>query len=131
MRAVKDSVFYLGIGFLFTHELDAMPNHEWRVLPLLRALEDSVGEPVFVVAHVPLFAIVIALVASLNAKRRTVSRIIVSAFLVVHVLLHWLFSGDPHYDFNSLLSSVLIFGAGICGAAYLLLEWRAGDTVDS
>ena len=27
--------FYLGLGSLFTHEIDAIPNHEWRGLPLL------------------------------------------------------------------------------------------------
>ena len=122
---IKDAIFYLGLGLLCTHELDAMPNHEWRVLPLLRLLEDSVGQLVFVVAHVPLFAIIIGLVASLNVRRRRNSRIAVSAFLVIHTFLHWLFSDHPHYHFDSMLSSALIVGAGICGAAFLVLE-RAG-----
>ncbi|MEL7313293.1 MAG: DUF6713 family protein, partial [Pseudomonadota bacterium] len=63
---MKDALFYLGLGLLFSHELDAMPNHEWRVLPVLSQLEDSVGQTAFVVAHVPLFALIIALIASLN-----------------------------------------------------------------
>lgn len=119
----KDAIFYLGLGLLCSHELDAMPNHEWRVLPLLRLLEDSLGQLVFVVAHVPLFAIIIGLVASLNMRRRRISRIAVSTFLVIHTVLHWLFSDHPHYHFDSLLSSMLIVGAGICGAAFLALEW--------
>ena len=102
-----------------------MPNHEWRVLPVLRLLEDSVGQFAFVVAHVPLFAIVIGLVASLDIRRRTVSRTVVSAFLVVHTFLHWLFSDHPHYEFHSMLSSTLIVGAGICGVAYLFFVWRS------
>ena len=125
---MKDAIFYVGLGLLCSHELDAMPNHEWRVLPLLRLLEDSVGQFAFVVAHVPLFAIVIGLVASLNIRRRTVSRLVVSAFLIVHTFLHWLFSDHPHYDFDSLLSSALIVGAGLCGVAYLLIEWRSTDS---
>lgn len=120
---VEDAVFYLGLSLLCSHELDAMPNHEWRVLPLIRLLEDSVGQLVFVAAHVPLFAIIICLVASLNMRRRTVSRVAVSAFLVIHTLLHWWFSDHPHYDFDSVLSSVLIVGAGVCGGLYLVLEW--------
>ena len=124
---MKDGIFYLGLGLLCTHELDAMPNHEWRVLPLLRLLEDSVGQFAFVVAHVPLFAIVIGLVASLNLRRRRVARIVVSIFLVVHTILHWLFSDHPHYEFDSMLSSALIVGAGICGATYLFLDWRSKD----
>ena len=44
---MKDTVFYLGLGTLFTHELDAMPNHEWRVMPLLGRLPDDTGMLVF------------------------------------------------------------------------------------
>ena len=119
---MKDGIFCLGLGFLCSHELDAMPNHEWRVLPLLRLLEDSIGQLAFVAAHVPLFAVLIGLVASMNPKLRRSSRLFVSGFLVVHLVLHWLFSDHPHYDFDSTLSSVLIIGAGTCGAAYILLD---------
>jgi len=28
---IKNTAIYLGIACLFTHELDAMPNHEMRV----------------------------------------------------------------------------------------------------
>ena len=31
---MKDVIFYLGLGAPLTHELDAMTDHEWRVLPL-------------------------------------------------------------------------------------------------
>ena len=36
------------MGTLFTHELDAMLNHEWRVLPLTSWLSDEIGMIVFV-----------------------------------------------------------------------------------
>ena len=29
------------MGSLFTHELDAVPNHEWRGMPLLQSLPDE------------------------------------------------------------------------------------------
>ncbi len=32
---IRNVAFYCGFGALFTHELDAMTNHEWRVLPLV------------------------------------------------------------------------------------------------
>ena len=117
---MKSSSFYLGLALLFTHELDSMPNHEWRVLPLLRSLSESAGETVFVIAHVPLFALTIAYVASLNKNTRKLARDIASGFFVVHAILHVLFSGHPDYDFSSPLSSLLIFGAAICGMAYFL-----------
>ncbi len=119
---MRDIAFYLGIGSLFTHELDAVPNHEWRALPLLEALPDETAMIVFIGAHVPLFAVVIALVASSNARTRTLSRLSICAFLLVHGLAHALSIGQATYEFSSTLSNLLIFGGSAFGALYLLLE---------
>ena len=119
---MKSIAFYLGLALLFTHELDAMPNHEWRVLPLLRRLADSEGETAFIFAHIPIFAIVIACIASLNPRTRSIARDIASGFLIAHALLHFAFSGHPAYEFDALLSIILIYGAAVCGLTYLLLR---------
>ena len=116
---MRNVIFYLGLGLLFTHELDSMSNHEWRVLPGLASLPDSSGELAFLVAHVPLFALVLAFVASLNPKVRKQARVLAAGFLVVHAVLHFLFSAHASYEFTSTLSSVLIYGAAVCGVAYL------------
>jgi hypothetical protein len=117
---VKSPAFYLGLAFLFTHELDSMPNHEWRVLPLLRSLPESIGENVFIIAHIPLFALTIACVASLNVRTRKLARDFACGFFIVHAILHLLFSGHSAYEFSSVLSSLLIYGAALCGIAYFL-----------
>ena len=121
---MKDWVFYTALACLCTHELDAMPSHEWRVLPLLRTLPDDVGMLTFVIGHVPLFAVIIALVASTVERTRTRVRVGISAFLVLHGLGHALTMGDPSYEFSSALSNALIFGGAAFGALYLLLDWR-------
>ncbi len=122
--ALKDILFYLGVGALFTHELDAMPNHEWRVLPGLSALPDNTGMVAFVLAHVPLFALVVGMVASLNPRIRRNARIAVAAFLVVHAVLHTMFRGHADYDFAGWLSNSLIYGAALAGLVFLVLELR-------
>ena len=109
---------------LFTHELDAMPNHEWRILPLLGATPDDIGFQIFLLAHVPIFAVVIALVASLNARIRIRTQIVVSAFLLAHGLLHATFGAHPLYEFSSLSSEILIYGSAILGFGYLVMEGR-------
>ncbi len=119
---MKDIAFYLGIAALFTHELDAMPNHEWRGLAILQSLPDDIGMAVFVAAHVPLFAILIALISSSNPRTRTISRLGIGAFLLVHGTLHALSMGQPTYEFTSTLSNLLIFGGAALGALYLALE---------
>ncbi len=128
---MKSTAFYLGLALLFTHELDAMPNHEWRVLPLVRSLTDSVGELTFVVAHIPIFVIVIACIASLNLKTRSMWRDIASWFLVAHALSHIAFSRHAAYEFDSLLSTVLIYGAGLCGTLYLVVRLIEKKSVES
>ncbi len=119
---MKNLVFYLGLGLLFTHEMDAMTNHEWRVLPLTSWLPDATGELVFLVAHVPLFAVTIAFVASLNTRVRALTQKIASGFLIVHAGLHAAFSGHEAYEFSSHVSSLLIYGAAVCGVVFFVLS---------
>jgi hypothetical protein len=128
---MKIAVFYLGLALLFTHELDSMPNHEWRVMPILSSLSEPTGKAVFLLAHVPIFAIVVAYIASLNQKVRARARAIFCGFLAVHTLLHFVFSTNPDYEFSSLISSTLIYGAGLCGVLYFLGGYisRNEDTV--
>ena len=117
-------VFYLGLGALFTHELDAVTNHEWRVLPLLGALSDAAGSQLFVAAHVPLFAVLVALLASMDQRVRGYAQFGFAVFLVVHGGLHALFTGNPSYEFSSWLSKGLIFGGAACGLLYLVVRGR-------
>lgn len=124
LRSLRDAAFYLGLGTLFAHELDAVPNHEWRGLPLLGTLSDETAMLVFVAAHVPLFAILIALVASKDERIRAASRLAIGGFLVVHALLHVLSAGEPTYEFSSTLSRLLIFGGSGFGALYLVLSLK-------
>ncbi len=121
---MKNIAFYLGIGTLFTHELDAMPNHEWRVLPLTSWLPDEIGMIIFVLIHIPLFAVLIALVSNTNDKIRIRSRLGISIFLILHSVLHTLFMNHADYEFSSMLSNGLIFGGALFGLMYLLLEYR-------
>lgn len=121
---MKDLAFYLGFGTLFTHELDSMLNHEWRVIPVIRSLPDETGLLVFVLAHIPLFAILVALVSSKKSRARRMTRIGIGLFLVFHGLLHILFLNHPAYEFSTVLSNVLIFGGSVLGIIYLFLEWK-------
>ena len=123
MKALKSSLFYLGMGFLLTHEMDAMSNHEWRVLPVFRSLDDATGELAFLLAHVPLFAFLVAFVASLHTRIRNRARNLVSAFLVVHAVLHFAFSGHAAYEFAAFRSELLIVGAAIAGLGYFAVGY--------
>lgn len=121
---MKNVFFYLGLGTLFTHELDAISNHEWRLLPVLRSLPDEIATDVFVLLHVPLFAVLVALVSSSNHQLRNRSRLGVSIFLILHAGLHLWFMGDFGYEFSSTLSNVLIFGGALLGGFHIAGNYR-------
>jgi hypothetical protein len=116
--------FYLGLGMLFTHELDAISNHEWRVIPILQSLPELIAMNTFILLHIPLFAVLVALVASTNLQLRERSRLGVSIFLIVHALLHLWFRNDVSYEFASTMSNILIFGGAIFGALYIASSYK-------
>lgn len=120
MTTLKNSAFNLGLGLLLTHEMDAMTNHEWRMLPILRSLDNSLGEVTFLLAHVPIFAVLIAFVASMNLAVRERARQFLCGFLIIHGVLHFALSGHAAYEFDAWSSTALIAGATACGIAYFL-----------
>lgn len=109
----------LMLAFLFTHELDAMTQSEWRLLYVLRTLSDEQARWWFVAIHVPLFWALIALTHHTQVKVQHVSRICLAVFCIVHALLHVRLRHDPLSSFSSVLSWGLIVGAAALGAVYL------------
>lgn len=120
----------LMLALLFTHELDAMTQSEWRLLYVLRGLSDEQGRWWFVAAHVPLFWALIAVTHHAHARVQGVSRVGLAAFCIVHALLHLRLASDPLSSFRSPLSWCLIGGACALGVVYLGLTWRSANPTD-
>jgi len=119
---MKKGVFYLSVGLFFTHELDAVLNHEWRVLPLTSWLAEDIGKTAFLLMHVPLFAVLVWLISSSKKIVRNRTRFWLSVFMVFHGVLHAGFTFNQLHEFESLLSLVLIYGAALCGICYIILN---------
>lgn len=117
-------LYYLGLAFLFTHELDAVVHSEWRLLVGLRSLPAATASSWFVGLHVPLFFAVLWLSHFPREGVRRSTRIVVAAFLVIHAALHFSLASSPLYEFHGALSRSLIVGAAACGLAYLLGQLR-------
>lgn len=118
---LKSFVLYIGISFLITHELDAVMNKEWLVLPLTSWLQPDIAYEVFLWAHVPLFALMIALLTSSKNKVKSITSKVLATFLIIHGSLHIAFTSHKHYEFSSLSSNLLIYGGAIFGLIYLML----------
>ena len=111
------------LSLLLGHELDAVTQSEWRLLPGLSLLGDDDGRRAFIALHLPLFA---ALVCALFLSSPTIqrrSRLGLALFMMVHVGLHATLEVPGVSSFPELLSRLFILGAGLVGADLLALEW--------
>lgn len=114
-------LFFLGLSLLVTHELDAIRRHEWRIFPLTAGMPERAGYSIFTAAHIPLFLLLFWGLSSSEAVRAPLMSGL-SAFSIVHVLLHLLVLSHPLNQFSSPFSWLLIGGAGLCGALDLLVR---------
>jgi cytochrome bd-type quinol oxidase subunit 1 len=117
---MSDILFYLILGFLFTHELDAIQRREWRLFFFLAPFGDAVAFRLFTLLHIPLFVWI------MWAAQFPTFQIGFSAFVIIHAGLHWLLRRHPHYEFNNSLSWFLI--AGPVPLAVVHLAWMTTST---
>lgn len=111
------------LSLLLGHELDAVTQAEWRLLPGLRLLSDDDGRRAFVALHLPLFAVLVwaLFLSSATVQRR--SRLGLALFMMVHVGLHATLEVPGISSLPEVLSRLFILGAGLVGADLLALEW--------
>jgi hypothetical protein len=113
----SDLTWHLLLAAFLTHEIDAALRHEWRILPIFRALPEHLGERAFIWVHLPLVAVLLALG---DGPWQEPFRIALAAFAVVHVGLHWMFLHHPANEFGNTSSWAIILLTGGCGIAHLL-----------
>ena len=119
-----DLLFFTAFAFLACHELDAVMQAEWRLLPLLNRLDDAQAYFWFVLLHVPLFALLMWSTGSTALRRRFRAQLGLDAFMVIHLGLHLALHAHPENTFHSILSELCIWGAGLAGLAHGLLLMR-------
>jgi len=116
-----DFVFYIGFALLACHELDAVGQAEWKLLPILGRFSDEVAYATFVAGHIPIFAALMWLSGHRSPVVKWRSQMGIDAFLMGHAGLHWLLSDHPLYTFDASLSKFLIFGGGLVGLLHLAI----------
>jgi len=125
------ALYYLGLAALFSHEMDAVMHSEWRQLYFLRTLSDPAAYTVFVALHLPAFAAILWLSHHRKEALRGWFRLVFSAFLAVHAVLHFRSSGSPDYEFEGILSNTLIYSAAAFGFAHVALSLRSRGLPDA
>jgi hypothetical protein len=117
----QNLIIRLMLATLFSHELDAIRQFEWRLLYVLRDLNEPQAQTWFIALHVPLFWALIAWTHHANVSLQGFARIALSTFCMLHAVLHWRLRDDPSSSFNSALSVSLIVASAGLGLLYLLL----------
>jgi hypothetical protein len=123
-RKYLDLLLFIGLSLLLCHELDAVAQAEWRLLPVLRMLTDASAYPIFVWLHVPLFALVLWWTGSTSVPVRRRAQFGVDAFLVIHAGLRTALRSHDYYTFHSTLSMDCMYGAAVIGTVHAPLTWR-------
>lgn len=112
-----DLLLAIGLGLLFSHEVDAGHHHEWRLLFWLRAMDDRRAQVIFTALHVPLF---VGLLLVLPDPPGWLV-LGLDAFLVVHAVLHRRLHRHPEHSMTSGFSQFLILAAAAAGLAHAVL----------
>lgn len=121
MSELTALVYYLVVAMLLTHEMDAVHKREWRLLFLLRKLDDATGRTAFILLHIPLIVFVLWLNTHSEAIVRYWTMISIDIFAVVHAGLHWRLSNHPDYAFNTRSAKLLIYGAAVASIVHMIL----------
>ncbi len=118
---MMDILFYLGVALLFTHELDAIHRHEWRMFPLIGRLRENAAYITFTVLHIPLFMLPLWLLDHPSTGVRFWSQVSMDGFFMVHSGLHVLLRNHDQNQFNTVFSRTIIVANALVGLLHLVL----------
>jgi hypothetical protein len=114
--------FFLGLSFIFTHEMDAIKSREWTIFPLVARLDEKTGYFVFTALHVPLYFLLLWNLYRPTGLNLSLIRGL-DIFFIIHIFLHLLLLRHPKNQFKSVFSWVMILGAGVAGSFDLLVAF--------
>jgi hypothetical protein len=114
--------FYIGLAFIFVHEMDAVRLQEWKMFPFLSNIKDESGYKIFTIIHLPIYFL---LFWGLFGNQGTNHSLILGldVFFIIHVGLHLLFLKNKNNQFKSTFSWGLILLTGLFGLADLIISF--------
>lgn len=110
----SDLLFFVGLAFIFNHELDAIRQHEWRFFFEWMSLGEKTAYRLFTAAHLPLFAVIMWYARDSRFQTG------MDVFLIIHLILHWTARNDPRIEFDNWFSWLWIGGGAVVGALHLI-----------
>jgi hypothetical protein len=109
-------IFTINIVFLILHEMDAIYWKEWKIFGISN---DEIGRKGFILAHIPIFILLLfGLVYSETTYGHVIS-IILSGFLLIHFVLHA--KSYSQKIFNEVVSFGIITAMLVVSIAQLII----------
>lgn len=115
----SDLLFFTAFSFLLAHEMDAVKQKEWQMLPVLSKLKEQSARQVFILLHIPLYGLLLYGLISAGSIRSTVT-IALDGFFIIHLGLHILFHKHRMNNFSTLFSQLYIAVPAVLGGLHLL-----------
>ena len=113
-----NGLFSMILALLFTHEMDAVRNKEWRMFIGLKDLPEETAYRLFLLLHIPLYTAV--LLVLINGTE-TIGFYLVDLFMIFHAITHYLFRNHPNNRLTNRLSQGIINAAGALALIHLIL----------
>jgi hypothetical protein len=113
-------LFYISLAFFLIHEMDAIRQKEWSMLPLISQLNNRTAYLVFTSIHIPFYGLLFYLM-TINEPVREEFIHILNIFLIFHAGLHIAFKEHPNNNFKNNFSLIVIFVPGISSLLDLLI----------
>lgn len=115
-------LFMLILALLLVHEMDAIYNREWKMFIILKDFPDETAYKIFTALHMPLYFLVILIVALGNANVQTILYYVIDLFLLAHAVVHFLFRKHKENRFESMFSKTIIYSMAVLASAHLILQ---------
>ena len=109
-------IFAIELALLFTHEMDAVRRQEWQMFIILKDMADEKAFRIFMLLHIPLYAVILSLLLS---DRMIIAMYITDIFLILHMLIHFAFTGHKANQMNGGVSKAIIYSAGLLALVHL------------
>jgi hypothetical protein len=117
----EEAIFITIIILFSLHEIDAVRTKEWKMLPVLKNMADGTALKVFVLVHIPLYAVILYILALGSTSAVEIMYHAVAILLIFHTIIHFVMREHPKNGFTSALSNIVIYSIGILAVVHLCM----------
>jgi len=121
MFTLAQILFAIILALLLLHEMDAIRNAEWKMLIILKDMNDTKAFKMFTLLHLPLYIITLMLI--LSEKYQIIAYYAIDMFLIVHSILHLIFERHSKNGLKNVFSRSIIYTMGLLSIFHILITY--------